>query len=56
VVDRDLVVRLAARLQRGTNWGRAVGAVGLSPGFADTQIPHPGNVLLTQLAPGTHRD
>jgi hypothetical protein len=38
MVDRDLVVRLAARLQRGTNWGRAVGAVELSPGFADTQI------------------
>ena len=37
VVDRDLdiVVRLAARLQRGTNWGRAVGAVELSHGFAD---------------------
>jgi len=37
VVDRDLdiVVRLAARLQRSTNWGRAVGAVELSHGFAD---------------------
>jgi ubiquinone biosynthesis protein len=37
VVDRDLdiVVRLAVRLQRGTNWGRAVGAVELSHGFAD---------------------
>ncbi len=37
VVERDLdiVIRLAARLQRGTNWGRAVGAVELSHGFAD---------------------
>ena len=37
VVDRDLdiIVRLAARLQRGTGWGRAVGAVELSHGFAD---------------------
>ena len=37
VVDRDLdiVVRLAARLQRSTNWGRAVGAVDLAHGFAD---------------------
>jgi len=37
VVDRDLdiIVRLAVRLQRGTNWGRAVGAVELSHGFAD---------------------
>jgi ubiquinone biosynthesis protein len=36
VVDRDLdiIVRLAVRLQRGTNWGRAVGAVELSHGFA----------------------
>ena len=37
MVDRDLdiIVRLAARLQRSTNWGRAVGAVELSHGFAD---------------------
>ena len=37
VVDRDLdiIVRIAVRLQRGTNWGRAVGAVELSHGFAD---------------------
>ena len=37
VVERDLdiIVRLAARLQRSTNWGRAVGAVELSHGFAD---------------------
>lgn len=32
--DLDIVIRLAARLQRGTNWGRAVGAVELSHGFA----------------------
>ena len=40
VVDRDLdiVVRLAARLQRSTNWGRAVGAVDLSHGFADALL------------------
>jgi ubiquinone biosynthesis protein len=37
VVDRDLdiVVRLAARLQRSTGWGRAVGTVELAHGFAD---------------------
>jgi ubiquinone biosynthesis protein len=37
VVDRDLdiVQRLAVRLQRGTSWGRAVGAVTLAHGFAD---------------------
>jgi ubiquinone biosynthesis protein len=37
VVERDLdiIVRLAVRLQRGTDWGRAVGAVELSHGFAD---------------------
>jgi ubiquinone biosynthesis protein len=37
VVDRDLdiVLRLAARLQRGTSWGRSVGAVTLAHGFAD---------------------
>jgi len=37
VVDQDLdiIIRLAVRLQRGTNWGRAVGAVELSHGFAD---------------------
>ena len=37
VVDRDLdiVVRLAVRLQRSTGWGRAVGTVELSHGFAD---------------------
>ena len=36
VVDRDLdiVLRLAARLQRSTSWGRAVGAVTLAHGFA----------------------
>ena len=36
VVDRDLdiVARLAARLQRSTSWGRGVGAVELSHGFA----------------------
>jgi ubiquinone biosynthesis protein len=36
VVERDLDIigRLAARLQRSTNWGRAVGAVELSHGFA----------------------
>jgi ubiquinone biosynthesis protein len=32
--DLDIVVRLAARMQRSTNWGRAVGAVELSRGFA----------------------
>jgi ubiquinone biosynthesis protein len=37
VVERDLdiVVRLAIRLQRSTSWGRGVGAVDLSRGFAD---------------------
>ena len=37
VVDRDLdiVGRLAARLQRSTGWGRAVGTVELAHGFAD---------------------
>ena len=37
VVDRDLdiVTRLALRLQRSTNWGRGVGTVELSRGFAD---------------------
>ena len=37
VVDRDLdiVGRLAARLQRSTGWGRAVGTVDLAHGFAD---------------------
>jgi ubiquinone biosynthesis protein len=36
VVERDLdiVVRLAVRLQRSTSWGRGVGAVDLSRGFA----------------------
>jgi len=33
--DLDIVLRLAARLQRGTSWGRGVGAVELSRGFAD---------------------
>jgi ubiquinone biosynthesis protein len=35
-VDRDLDItgRLAARLERSTNWGRAVGAAGLAAGFA----------------------
>ncbi len=32
--DLDIVGRLAARLERSTNWGRAVGAVGLAAGFA----------------------
>ena len=36
IVDRDLDIagRLAARLERSTNWGRAVGAAGLAAGFA----------------------
>ncbi len=36
VVERDLDIigRLAARLQRSTDWGRAVGAVELAHGFA----------------------
>ena len=35
-VDRDLDItgRLAARLERSTGWGRAVGAAGLAAGFA----------------------
>lgn len=35
-VDRDLDItgRLAARLERSTSWGRAVGAAGLAAGFA----------------------
>jgi ubiquinone biosynthesis protein len=33
--DLDIVQRLAARLQRGTRWGRSVGAVDLAQGFAD---------------------
>jgi ubiquinone biosynthesis protein len=32
--DLDIVQRLAVRLQRGTRWGRAVGAVDLAQGFA----------------------
>jgi ubiquinone biosynthesis protein len=32
--DLDIVDRLARRLQRSTRWGRAVGAVDLSDGFA----------------------
>jgi len=32
--DLDIVSRLAARLQRGTRWGRSVGAVDLAEGFA----------------------
>ena len=40
VVDRDMdiVVRLALRLQRSTSWGRAVGTVELSHGFADALL------------------
>ena len=36
IVDRDLEIvgRLAARLERSTSWGRAVGAAGLAAGFA----------------------
>jgi len=33
--DLDIVQRLAARLQRGTRWGRSAGAVDLAQGFAD---------------------
>jgi ubiquinone biosynthesis protein len=33
--DLDIVQRLASRLQRGTRWGRSVGAVDLARGFAD---------------------
>jgi len=33
--DLDIVDRLAMRLQRSTRWGRGVGAVDLSNGFAD---------------------
>jgi ubiquinone biosynthesis protein len=33
--DLDIVDRLAARLQRSTRWGRGVGAVDLSRGFAE---------------------
>jgi ubiquinone biosynthesis protein len=33
--DLDIVQRLALRLQRGTRWGRSVGAVDLAKGFAD---------------------
>jgi ubiquinone biosynthesis protein len=32
--DLDITGRLAARLERSTNWGRAVGAAGLAAGFA----------------------
>lgn len=32
--DLDIVQRLAARLERGTRWGRSVGAGGLAQGFA----------------------
>lgn len=37
IVERDLDIagRLAARLERSTTWGRAVGAAGLAAGFAD---------------------
>jgi ubiquinone biosynthesis protein len=36
IVERDLDIagRLAARLERSTSWGRAVGAAGLAQGFA----------------------
>jgi len=36
IVDRDLDIagRLAARLERSTSWGRAVGTAGLAAGFA----------------------
>ena len=33
--DLDIVQRLADRLQRGTRWGRSVGAADLAQGFAD---------------------
>jgi ubiquinone biosynthesis protein len=33
--DLDIIGRLAARLQRSTRWGRAVGTVELSRGFAE---------------------
>ena len=33
--DLEIVQRLAGRLQRGTRWGRSVGAVDLAQGFAD---------------------
>ena len=33
--DLDIVQRLAARLERGTLWGRSIGAVDLARGFAD---------------------
>jgi ubiquinone biosynthesis protein len=33
--DLEIVQRLAARLERGTRWGRSVGAVDLARGFAD---------------------
>lgn len=33
--DLDIVDRLALRLERGTRWGRGVGAVDLSTGFAE---------------------
>jgi ubiquinone biosynthesis protein len=33
--DLDIVGRMAARLERSTTWGRAVGAVGLAEGFAE---------------------
>ncbi|MGO9791221.1 MAG: AarF/UbiB family protein, partial [Solirubrobacteraceae bacterium] len=33
--DLDIVDRLARRLQRSTRWGRGVGAVDLSNGFAE---------------------
>jgi ubiquinone biosynthesis protein len=33
--DLDIVDRLAMRLQRSTRWGRGVGAVDLSNGFAE---------------------
>ena len=34
--DLDITGRLAARLERSTSWGRAVGAAGLAAGFASS--------------------
>jgi ubiquinone biosynthesis protein len=62
VVERDLDIagRLAARLERSTIWGRAVGAAGLAAGFAaalreelDLRV-EARNMTSVAAAPGMH--
>ena len=62
IVDRDLDIagRLAARLERSTSWGRAVGTAGLGAGFAaalreelDLRV-EARNMTSVAAAPGSH--